>query len=73
MPAFQRAALFSRRLSKVRRLSTVASSKLSTGAIAFDIDGVLLRGSELIPQARGALHRIATKEMGGTGSAKLIH
>lgn len=45
------------------RSSSPSSS--STAGIAFDIDGVLLRGKQLIPQATEALHRISPVNMGG--------
>jgi hypothetical protein len=50
----------------------VQRRKGSTAAIAFDIDGVLLRGKELIPQATEALHLISSKETGGSASALTV-
>jgi HAD superfamily hydrolase (TIGR01456 family) len=48
------------------RFSTHQSSPRSTPAIVFDIDGVLLRGKQLLPTARTALRKVTRLEDGGT-------
>lgn len=38
------------------RSFTTAPVAATTSAVAFDVDGVLLRGKEALPRARAALH-----------------
>jgi len=48
-----------------RRFSSHEAKLASTPAIAFDIDGVLLRGKKVLPTAREALRKVTRKEDGG--------
>jgi HAD superfamily hydrolase (TIGR01456 family) len=45
----------------------------ATPAIAFDIDGVLLRGKELLPTARSALAKVTKKSHGGEHPTGIPH
>ncbi len=50
-----------------------SSAQPSTPAIAFDIDGVLLRGRQLLPTARTALKKVTRKADGGSHPVGIPH
>src|SRR5688572_23205633 len=56
-----------------RTISNISSksAKLTTPVVAFDIDGVLIRGREVISGAKEAMHRITSKVNGGSGEFEI--
>jgi HAD superfamily hydrolase (TIGR01456 family) len=62
-------------LPLARRFATNAAAPPlpSTPAIAFDIDGVLLRGKQLLPTAKTALRKVTRREDGGDHPTGLPH
>jgi len=62
-------------LPLARRFATNAAAPPlpPTPAIAFDIDGVLLRGKQLLPTAKTALRKVTRREDGGDHPTGLPH
>lgn len=83
MPAVHRVAVVARCLQSVRSslplraFSTGApathASAVATPAIAFDIDGVLIRGKSVLPTAREALRKVMSVRDGGVHPVGIPH